>query len=205
MTKKKLRILAVSDIHGDQAAVKSLAEKAEKEDVDLVFLCGDFVSFTDEFTNMIGPFLKKGKKVFLLAGNHETPEEVDMISSLYDVKSLHGSYAVYDQIGIFGSGGVDIGMKGIPDSQIFDNLKKGFEGVKHLRKKVMFTHVHPEGTKMEKLTQFFPPSAAVRKAVDTFQPDILICGHVHEAAGLEEQIGKTRIINVSKHGKVIEL
>ncbi|MFC1754113.1 metallophosphoesterase [Thermoproteota archaeon] len=203
--KEKLKILAVSDLHGDQRTVKRLAEKAEKENVDLVFICGDFIAHDDEFTNMVGPFLKKNKKVFLLAGNHETPEEVQFIADVYDVKTLHGYSAVYKNVGIFGSGGVDIGMKGIPDKEIFSNLKKSFAKVKELPKKVMVTHVHPSGTKMQHMTQFFAPSPAVRKAVDEFQPDILICGHVHEAAGLEEQIGKTKVINVSKNGKIIEI
>jgi Icc-related predicted phosphoesterase len=38
-----------------------------------------------------------------------------------------------------------------------------------------------------------------------FKPDILLCGHVHEAEGLEETIGKTRIINVGRNGKIINL
>ncbi|MBU0461398.1 MAG: metallophosphoesterase, partial [Nanoarchaeota archaeon] len=168
-------------------------------------LCGDFTAHNEEFTNMIGPFLQKGKKVFLMAGNHETPEEVEFIAGVYNVKTLHGEGVVYDNVGIFGSGGVDIGLKGISEEEIFSNLKKGFEKIKSLDRKIMVTHVHPSGTKMEQMTPFFPPSPAVRAAVDRFKPDILICGHVHEAAGLEEQIGKTRVINVSKNGKIIEL
>jgi Icc-related predicted phosphoesterase len=30
-------------------------------------------------------------------------------------------------------------------------------------------------------------------------------GHIHEAAGFEEQIGKTKVINVGKEGKILEL
>jgi Icc-related predicted phosphoesterase len=50
-----------------------------------------------------------------------------------------------------------------------------------------------------------PGSDAVRKAVEKFKPDILLCGHVHEAEGLEEVIGKTRVINVGRKGKIITL
>jgi Icc-related predicted phosphoesterase len=58
---------------------------------------------------------------------------------------------------------------------------------------------------MEYMSKLVPGSVGVRKALDTFKPDILICGHVHEAGGLEENIGKTRVINVAKVGKVIEI
>ena len=69
----------------------------------------------------------------------------------------------------------------------------------------MITHVHPTGTKMEKFTQFFPGSKGIRKAVEAFKPDILLCSHVHEAEGIEEKIGNTKVINVGKKGKIIEL
>ena len=45
---------------------------------------------------------------------------------------------------------------------------------------------------------------AVKKAIDELQPDIVICGHVHEGAGAEEFIGKTKVVNVACTGKIIE-
>ena len=58
---------------------------------------------------------------------------------------------------------------------------------------------------MEKFTEIFPGSKGVRKAIDKFHPDLLLCSHVHEAEGIEEKIGKTRVINVGKKGKIIEI
>ena len=39
--RKKIKILAVGDIHGDVGLVKKLAKKARDENVDLVILAGD--------------------------------------------------------------------------------------------------------------------------------------------------------------------
>ena len=69
----------------------------------------------------------------------------------------------------------------------------------------MVTHVHPSGSMIEKFTQFFEGSKAVKRAIDKFQPDIMLCAHVHEAEGLEEKIGKTRVINVGSKGKIFEI
>ncbi|MCX8147364.1 MAG: hypothetical protein N3D84_02765 [Candidatus Woesearchaeota archaeon] len=69
----------------------------------------------------------------------------------------------------------------------------------------MVTHVHPAGTKMEKFTKFFQGSEGVKKAIERFKPDIILCSHVHEAEGIEEKIGKTKVINVGKKGKIIEI
>ena len=69
----------------------------------------------------------------------------------------------------------------------------------------MITHVHPSDTVMEKFTKYFPGSDGVKKAIDKFKPDFLLCSHVHEAEGIEEKVGKTKVINVGREGKIIEL
>ena len=65
--------------------------------------------------------------------------------------------------------------------------------------------MHPAESIIERMTEFFRGSTSVRKAIDKFKPDILLCAHVHEAAGIEEKIGNTRVINVSKSEKIIEI
>jgi Icc-related predicted phosphoesterase len=202
---KKLKILAAGDIHGDTSLAKKLAERAEKEKVDLVVLCGD-LTFGDTSTeNLVGPFVKRKEKVVLIPGNHETIATADFLSELYGVRNLHGYSVKYKGVGIFGAGGANIGLFQLNEKEIYDLLKKGFDKIKYLKKKIMVTHVHPEGSKIEKFTKFFPGSDGVRKAIDKFKPDILLCSHVHEAEGIEEKIGKTRVINVGKKGKIIEI
>ena len=79
------------------------------------------------------------------------------------------------------------------------------EMIKDFKKKIMVTHAHPVGSTMEKFSDFVPGSTSVREAIDKFKPDFLLCSHVHEAEGIEEKIGKTRVINVGKSGKIIEI
>jgi len=202
---KKLKILAAGDLHGDTSLAKKLAEKAEKEKVDLVVLCGDLTLGESSTENLVGPFVKKKEKVILIPGNHETIATADFLSDLYGVKNLHGYSVKYKGVGIFGAGGANIGLFQLNEKEIYDLLKKGFDKIKYLEKKIMVTHVHPEGGKIEKFTKFFPGSSSVKKAVEKFKPDVLLCSHVHEAEGIEEKVGKTRVINVGKKGKIIEL
>jgi len=203
--KSKLKILASGDIHGDTGLAEKLAERAKKENVDLVILCGDLTMGEKSTSNIIGPFVKRNKKVILIPGNHETVATADFLAELYGVKNLHGYSVKYKDVGLFGCGGANIGLFQLGEKEIFNLLKKGFDKIRYLDKKIMVTHVHPSGTKMEKFTKFFPGSEGVKKAIDTFKPDILLCSHVHEAEGIEEKIGKTRVINVGRKGKIIEL
>ncbi len=200
-----MKILASGDIHGDIRLAESLAEKAEKENVDLVVLCGDLTYGEQSTDGLIGPFVKKGKKVVLIPGNHETLATADFLSELYGATNLHGYSIVDKDIGFFGAGGANIGLFQLTETELFDLLKNSYSRIKDAKQKIMVTHVHPSGTKMEKFTQFFPGSTGIKKAVDTFKPDILLCSHVHEAEGIEEKLGDTRIINVGKNGKIIDL
>lgn len=205
--KDELKILAASDIHGDTDLVKTLADEAEKEDVDLVVLCGDLTLGEMSTDNIIGPFVKKNKKVLLIPGNHESVATADFLAELYepDARNIHGYSVKYKEVGIFGAGGAtNVGPQPpIDEGELFDLLKKGFDKIRYLKKKIMVTHIHPIESKIEKFSKFVPGSEAVKKAITTFEPDILLCGHVHEAEGLEEKIGRTRVINVGRKGKII--
>jgi Icc-related predicted phosphoesterase len=204
-SKKKMKILASGDIHGDKRLVERLAEMAEKENVDLVVLCGDLTQFEQDTSGIIGPFVKRKQKVVFVPGNHETMATADFLAKRYGVTNLHGYSIKSGEVGLFGCGGANIGINLLTEKEIYDLLKKGNEYLKDINKKIMVTHVHPTGTIMEKFTCFVPGSSGVRKAVEKFKPDILLCSHVHEAQGIEEKIGKTRVINVGKEGKIIEV
>ena len=140
----------------------------------------------------------------MIPGNHETPATIDFLAGMYNnVKNIHGYSFVKDDLGIFGAGGADMGINMISDSEIFYLLKRGYEGVKGLKKKIMVTHMHPQGSKSE--FSGFEGSEAIRNAIKYFQPDILINSHIHEAGGMEETIGKTKVINVSGKEAIFEI
>lgn len=200
-----MRILAAGDIHGDSNLAKKLAEKAEKEKVDLVVLCGDLTFADTSTTEIIGPFVKKHKRVLLIPGNHDSFATADFLAQFYGVKNIHGYSVKYDHIGFFGCGGANIGVSKLEEEEIYDILKKSHVGIKDVLKKIMVTHVHPSNSLMEKFSTIIPGSDGVKRAIEKFKPDILLCSHVHEAEGIEEMIGKTKVINVGKKGKIIDI
>lgn len=196
----KLKILAAGDIHGDSKLVKKLAEKAKKEKVDFVILAGDIMGIV-ETKNLIKPFKDAKQKVLLIHGNHEDLATIDFLSDLYNVKNIDGYALKYKDVGIFGAGGaVDFNTT---EKELFNTLKKANKYLKNTNKKLMITHMHPKGSKSE--FSGFEGSKAIKKAIQEFHPDILIHSHIHEAAGIEGKIGKTKVINVGRKGKIIEL
>ncbi len=70
MTDKKLKILAFSDLHADQAQLQKFIKQAEEENVDLVLICGDFTAPGEVVPRgIVQPFLDLGKRVLVIHGN----------------------------------------------------------------------------------------------------------------------------------------
>jgi len=199
---KKLKVLAAADLHGDAVATKNLAMRVDNEGVDLVVLCGDLTGFV-ESKDIIKPFKDRKQRVLILPGNWESFATTDFLAQLYGVKNIHGYSSEYEGVGFFGAGGADAGPNFISEDELRDVLKKAHSGLGDVEKKVMLTHMHPSGSKSE--FSGFDGSKAIREAIEKFQPNILLHGHIHEAHGLEEMIGKTKVINVGKSGKIIEI
>ncbi len=201
-----MKILAAADIHGDLSLVEKLVEKAKREDVDSIILAGDLFKNNQEPFDIVGKFSSLKKPVFLIPGNHEALSTVDFVAKIYGAVNLHGYAVKTDNIGFFGVSAVNIGPF-LHDSEekMEDLLKKSFEYIKDSEKKILVTHVPPSNVSFEKLSPFVSGSKIVEKIIKELQPDIAISGHIHEASGIEEKIGKTKIINVSRTGKIIEL
>ena len=103
---KKLKILAASEIEGDSKLAKRLALRAEKENVDLVVLCGDLTGWS-QTNNIIKPFKDKNKKVLIIPGNHDSFATADFLAEIYGIRNIHGYSVKYNNVGFFGAGGAE--------------------------------------------------------------------------------------------------
>ena len=200
---KKTKVLAIGDIHGDTGLVEKLVKKAEEEQVDAIILAGDITLAEQSIENIVGPFMKINKPVFLIPGNHESDATIDFLSKMYGATNIHGYGFQLGELGIFGAGTANMGPHSIGDQGISELLKKGHEQIKNSKKKLMVTHIHPYGSKSEMFG--FQGSQAVRQALNTFHPNVLVNAHIHEAGGMEETINSTKIFNVSKKERIFEI
>jgi len=198
-----MKILALSDLHGDSTLAKQMAEKGYQEKVDLVILAGDIKGFDDSMEGLVGPFKEKGLEIAVLPGNHEGLADINFLVERYKIKNLHGYIIKKGDIGIFGCGYGDVGIHQLTEKDFFQTLKKTHDSLGIVKKKIMVTHTEPSESILT--MGIWPGSSGIRKAVEDFQPDFHLCGHVHETEGIEEMIGKTKVINVGRKGKIIEV
>ncbi len=196
-----MKILAISDIHGDLGLVKKVEKIIKKEDIDLVILAGDQTWFEQKTTGLVGPLTKKD--TLIIPSNHETEETINLWEKMYpNLRSIHKKHFKKKGVGFFGSGTVDWGFE--EDSKkIYGELKSAHEKIKNLKKKIMITHSPPAGSKIELIG--LPGSEGIKKAIKKFSPNILICGHMHEGGGLVEKIYGTTVMNVSRTPTIFEI
>ena len=200
--KEKLKILAAADLHGSIDIAEKLAEKAKKNKVDLVVLAGDLHGPL-EGGDIIEPFKKRKQKIVFVPGNWDSIDEVDIIKKKHKIKNLDGYYVTYEGINFVGFGNPDFSL--FPDEKkTIEKLKKNFEKIKTKDgKKILVSHLHAAGSKAE--FSGWEGDKGLRKAIDYFKPDVFISAHIHEAEGIEEKIGKTKVIQVGRKGRILEI
>ena len=202
--KEKLKILAAGDLHGSKDIAEKLSEKARKNKVDLVILAGDIHgALSDMSEEVMKPFKKAHQKVVFVPGNWDSSDEVSILRNIHGVKNLDGYYVNYRGVDIVGIGNPDFELT-LDEKKAKKKLENVFEKIKTKEgRKILVSHMHASGSKAE--FSGFAGSKAVREAIEKFKPDIFISGHIHEAEGIEERIGDTKVINVGRKGMVFEI
>lgn len=201
----KYKILAFTDMHGNRRVVDVAKRILEKEKFDLVVYLGDYSehigdckSNVDDAEYLVGQ-LSKFTKVKSLFGNCDTPELRDFLEE-HNI-SLHDKLMFVGKTAIIGRGGSHPTPFHTPsefsESEIQDSLEKLIKQAakKGAERLILFTHEPPAGTKADELPSGHVGSEALRHIVDEHQPNLNVCGHIHEAKSTD-QLGSTTIINI---------
>ena len=198
-----MRVLAFTDIHGSYDRVVGILSK--ERPFDAIVLGGDLTTHgtVSEATNAVRRFQEFGKPLFVVAGNMDLPS----FDALYDSLgvNINAKGAVLGEAGFFGIAGSPFTPMHTPyeisEEEIRRRAEAGWHDIHASRWKVFVPHAPPHGTKLDKiLLGKHVGSSAIRTFVEENQPDVLVCGHIHESRGLDA-IGKTRMVNCGAAGR----
>lgn len=192
-----MQILLLSDIHGSINYLKRLAQKISK--ADLVLLAGDMTHFgeRDKIERIIDWIQKKNTNILAVPGNCDT-FEVDGYLSEKQI-SLHGEVREFKGYHFIGMGGA----LPCPGSTPFEFTEKEFETVltksfaslESTLPSILVTHQPPFQTVADEVSiNYHVGSKSIRRLIDTYQPLLSVCGHIHESKG-KGKIGNTWIVN----------
>jgi Icc-related predicted phosphoesterase len=119
--------------------------------------------------------------------------------------SINARGVVINEIGFFGVSASPFTPMNTPyeisEDEILHRAEAGWKAVQSARVKVFVPHAPPRHTTVDAIMRGqHVGSAAVRSFIEQHQPDVVVCGHIHEARGVDT-IGKTQIVNCGPAGK----
>jgi len=161
--------------------------------------CGDISNFGKNL-NKIFLFLKKVNKPLLIVnGNHETNENINDFSKIYNyIINLHNNIYSTNDYEFYGWSGGGFSIKD-------EKLEKVIDKIKFNKKLIFISHTSPYKTKLDALNHDHVGSASIRKFIEKHRPILHFCGHLHENEGKRDRINNTLIINPGPYGKIINL
>ena len=194
-----MRILAVTDVHGRVGVIKTL--KSRVRDYDVLVVAGDLTYFMGkDYARRILRELYDGKPLLFIPGNCDGRDVLEY-NGENNIINIHVGYKLYDNILFIGHGGSSKTPFNTPiefdEDEIWKNLLSIIDNVKNVRYQtlVLVSHAPPLNTKVDMTRAgVHAGSYSVRKFIEKFKPTLCICGHIHEARGVDE-INNTVIVN----------
>ncbi len=198
-----MKIIAFTDIHGSYKKVETILQR--ESGYDVILIGGDLTTMGSpkEAEDAIKLFQTHGKPVLVVAGNMD-PQILEQTFQDLGV-SVNGQGVTIDTVGFFGVSASPFSPLHTPyeisEDEILLRAEKGWKDIEEARWKVFVPHPPPLNTKLDKIfLGSHVGSTSVRIFIERHQPDVCVCGHIHEARG-SDSIGKTQIINCGSAGK----
>jgi Icc-related predicted phosphoesterase len=166
---------------------------------DLVIVSGDLTNFGGErdASKVLAAVRGVCRRILAVPGNLDRREVVPFLE--HEEVALHGRGLIIDGLAIFGCGGSNVTPFNTPfelsEDEIYDTLMRGYREVQGYRPLIMICHTPPYDTKCDRLRNGRPVgSTAARRFIEEVQPDVCVCGHIHESPG-EDRMNATLVFN----------
>ena len=192
-----MRIAYLVDVHDRFDAVPQAMR--ELGPVDVVIVGGDITTAgtAEDAERAIEQWRPLAPQLFALAGNMDSPAIEARLADLG--VSLDGRGSILDHIGIFGVSAAPRSPLRTPyeldDDEIQRRIEGGFEDVKHCPRKIFCPHAPPMDTACDRLGNGeHVGSAVIRTFIEREQPDLVLCGHIHESRGTDT-IAAAQVVN----------
>ncbi len=206
-----MKIAYLVDVHDRFEGVPRAMEAIGP--VDALVIGGDITTggTPDAAAQAIEQWRPLAPRLFAVAGNMDSPA-IDARLAQLGV-SLDGRGTRVGDVGIFGLSAAPKSSLHTPyeldDDELEERIERGLEGVRDCRVKVFCPHAPPSDTACDRLPNGqHVGSAVIRTFIEREQPDVVLCGHIHESRGTDA-MGKTQIANpgpvMNGHYAVVEI
>ena len=192
-----MKVFAISDIHGATKPIEKAAPLIRE--ADWVVIAGDITRAKTraEAADVIACVEQYSTHILAVHGNWDRLEVKDFLEE--KEYSLHGKGRMIEGIGFFGLGGssptpIHTATE-YTEKEIALTLRTGYEQVRKASQTVLISHVPPRGVRDRSIVFGLRGGSYSVKAFLEVNPiNLCLCGHIHEAAGIE-RFCKTLVAN----------
>ncbi|BBO78278.1 metallophosphoesterase [Desulfosarcina widdelii] len=185
-------IYAAADLHGRPERLAAIETHVATQRPDLLVLAGD-LSRRMRPDEVAGSLSRLSLPTFFIRGNSDSRRLEASLGRPPRLQNLHATRKIVNEVGFVGVGGTlplpFHSRLGLAESalvaRLSDLLQPG---------DVLVAHPPPYGVRDRVLGRFHAGSRAVKRLVERRAPALVICGHIHEQAGIET-LGKTVVVN----------
>ncbi len=185
-----MKLLALSDLHGDYSHIESILNRAGE--IDAVLIAGDLTNFgpDEKALELLEMFRVP---VLAVPGNCDNPSLLKVLDNNENTINLHKSLHTIGDLTFIGLGG----SNPTPFNTPFELSEKKigeYVGTLLGRSKgrmILLSHAPPINT-MDKLPHGNVGSTALARYLGRF--DLIVCGHIHEARGMV-RVNDTIVMN----------
>ncbi len=204
--RKKIRFLATGDLHSDKKLMNNIVQYNNFSEIDFIIFTGDLSEKKNDFAKLLSIF--EGKPIIMSPGNHESKKQIKILKESYNVQMIGDRpIKISNELVIFGSNFINIGVNGKNEQEIYDDLVKKFNEIEGIENKILLSHIPPSNTKIGDASPYFPQiggSSAISAFLEDFKVSLNLVGHIHETTGLEEIVFENKVLNVGRTSKIIE-
>ncbi len=173
-------------------------------EADYYFVAGDLVNWSRNI-DAAGEILKaRARQVYVIPGNHESPEPIVRLCDKYGLHNFHGGRVEIDGYQVVGLGCSNPTPFETPGEYSEEEMARRASAFNGLKPMIAIFHCPPYMTRLDRIANLrHAGSQAVRDFLLREIPRYFFCGHIHEAAGVAEQLGATSAMNVGKKGYLL--
>ena len=199
-----VRLLVFSDLHRDHDTARELVRRSV--DVDAVLAAGDLATFRQGLRDVVSILSAIERPTLLVAGNSETPDELREACAHWEsAHVLHGEELVLGGHPFFGLGGAcpvtPFGAWSFDLTE--DEARTALAPCPEHA--VLVTHAPPYGHVDQDSGAKHLGSRALLETIETRNPRLVVCGHIHGSWTQESRLANTRIVNAGPEGQIIEI
>lgn len=194
-----MKILATSDFHGSTEAALKTALKVKHVQADILVVCGDITQFgsVEDAQRLFAPLRTAEIPLFYVPGNCDSPKLAK--AEIVGAVCLHGTCRVLQNVCFLGLGGSSPTpfrtLFELTELEILETLNRGVKDYSRSDWLVIVSHDTPKDTRLDLTwSNRHVGSVSLRTFIEEQKPNIVFCGHIHEAPGIDH-IGETLLVN----------